>query len=385
MRRVLAVTGIRSEYDLLRPALKAIDNHPDLEIAIAVTGAHLSRSYGLTVEQIRRDGFPIVEEIESLINGDTKSARLRGAALQLLGLAQTVSRINPDFLMVVGDREESITVAMVGTYLDVPVVHLAGGDKVIGNVDDVIRHAVTKLAHVHLVTNEDSKERVLRLGEQEFRVHNVGNPGLDRFLEIQELSRKEIFEYFGFDNTSIESPLLVVVQHVISSEAEHSYEQMRESLEAIKLLGWPTVLSSPNSDAGSHGLIRCIEEYSGLNNLRVFKNVPSVEFVNLLRLSACLIGNSSLGILEAPFLKLPAINVGNRQKGRLHGDNVVFVKHERAEIVRAVKNMVEDAESLDRVKNGASPYGDGHSSARIADILAKLPIDRDLLIKEITY
>jgi len=383
-RLVLGVTGIRSEYDIMSSVFRAVAGHPHLDLKLAVTGAHLSPAYGHTIDEIRGDGFEVVDEIESLVNGDRAASRVKGLAVQLAGLVQTVVRVNPAMLLVLGDREEAMTTALAGAYLNVPVAHIAGGDRVVGNVDDQVRHAVTKLAHLHFVTNRESKERVLRLGEQPFRVFDVGNPGLDRLLEVPEIGAAELSRRLGFTLPEGE-PLLMLIQHVISTEIDHAYEQMRATLEAVKALGVRTVLSYPNSDAGAQQIVRAIREYEGLPFLHTAKNIPRLEFVNLMRRASCLLGNSSAGILEAPLLKLPVVNVGNRQRGRLHADNVQFVPHDSERITEALRRAIFDTEYRRTVAGCANPYGDGKSSARIAGILASIPLDEALLIKDITY
>jgi GDP/UDP-N,N'-diacetylbacillosamine 2-epimerase (hydrolysing) len=383
-RKILGVTGIRSEYDIMSSVFNAISSHQNLNLQLVVTGAHLSEAYGETINEIKRDGFEIVDEIESLINGDRDSSRASGLAIQLQGLIQTVARIRPDILLVLGDREESITTALVGTYLNIPVIHIGGGDRVIGNADDQIRHAVTKLAHLHLVTNKESEQRVLQLGEQAFRVFNVGNPGLDRFFSMPQLTLPELSKSINFHIDENE-PLLLLIQHPLSTEIEHAYKQMKISLEAISDLGIKTILSYPNSDAGSQQMIRAIQEFESLPNLFVAKNIPRLEFINLLRRTTCLLGNSSAGILEAPLLKIPVVNIGNRQKGRLHANNVQFVPHNKSQIISAIKQAVFDKNYRDTVYNCENPYGDGQSSKRIADIIATVSLDEKLLIKDITY
>ena len=383
-RLILGVTGIRSEYDIMSSVFRAIDVHPDLDLKLVVTGAHLSEAYGYTATEVLADGFDVADEIESLINGDQDSSRVKGMAIQLQGLVQTVARIKPDILLVLGDREEPMTTALVGAYMNIPVIHVGGGDRVVGNVDDQVRHAVTKLAHLHLVTNSESAERILRLGEQPFRVVNVGNPGLDRLLQVPTLNAAELSLRLGFEIVDGE-PLLMVIQHVISTEIEHAYEQMKVTLNAIKDLGLPTVLSYPNSDAGGQKMIQAILEYESLANLHTEKNIPRLEFVNLMRRASCLLGNSSAGILEAPLLKLPVVNVGNRQIGRLHAENVEFVSHDKEQIIKAVHHAVYNQEYRAEVGNCSNPYGDGQSSERIAEIIANLSIDKKLLIKDITY
>ena len=384
IRTVLGVTGIRSEYDIMSSVFRAIDNHADLDLKLVVTGAHLADAYGYTIRDIRTDGFDIADEVESLINGDQTSSRVKGLAIQMQGLVQTAGRIRPDFLLVLGDREEAMTTALVGAYMNIPVAHIAGGDRVIGNVDDQIRHAVTKLAHLHFVTNQESFERVIKLGEQAFRVHITGNAGLDRLVEVPAITAKELSIRLGFELLDDE-PLLLLVQHVISTEINDAYEQMRQTLDAVKGLEIKTVLSYPNSDAGGQQIIRAIREYEHLPFLYTAKNIPRLEFVNLMRSASCMLGNSSAGILEAPLLKLPAVNVGNRQKGRLHAENVQFVPHDTEAITAAVRRAVFDSEYRSMVRQCKNPYGDGKSSQRIAEILASVPIDDKLLIKDITY
>jgi GDP/UDP-N,N'-diacetylbacillosamine 2-epimerase (hydrolysing) len=381
---VLGVTGIRSEYDIMSSVFRAISDHPKLELQLAVTGAHLSEAYGCTINEIHADGFVVADKIESLLSGDNSSFRVKGLGIQLQGLVQTVMRLKPDYLLVLGDREESMTTALVGAYMNIPVAHIAGGDRVIGNVDDHIRHAVTKLAHLHFATNRESKERILRLGEQPFRVFDVGNPGLDRLLSVPVIKTSELSRRLGYHIEDGE-PLIMLIQHVISSEINQAYDQMKVSLEAIKYLGIKTILSYPNSDAGGQQMIRAIREYESLPYLYISKNIPRLEFVNLMRSVSCMLGNSSAGILEAPLLKLPVINLGNRQSGRLHAENVQFVPHDKQLIVDAVKRAIFDSEYRKTVAQCTNPYGDGQSSARIADILATTPIDDNLLIKDNTF
>lgn len=383
-RKILGVTGIRSEYDIMSSVFRAIHDHPQLELEVVVTGAHLSPAFGLTVEEIRADGFRIADKIESLINGDTLSSRVKGLAVQLQGLVQAIARLQPDFLLVLGDREEAMTTALAGAYMNVPIAHIGGGDRVVGNVDDQVRHAVTKLAHLHFVTNQESYERVIRLGEQPFRVFNFGNPGLDRIVQAPHLTAAELSLRLGFE-ISEKEPIILVIQHVISTEVEQAYGQMKETLDALKSLGIKTVLSYPNSDAGGQQLIRAIREYEGLPFFYTAKNIPRLDFVNLMRRAGCMLGNSSAGILEAPILKLPVINVGNRQKGRLHAENVQFVPHDATAIKAAVTKALSDESYRAQARRCSNPYGDGHSSERIADILATVAIDNQLLIKDITY
>lgn len=383
-RLILGVTGIRSDYDIMSSVFRAIDDHQALDLQLVVTGAHLSDVYGYTIDEIYADGFVVAEEIESLLSGDLATSRVKGLSIQLQGLVQAVARISPDILLVLGDREESMTTALIGAYMNIPVAHISGGDRVIGNVDDQVRHAVTKLAHVHFATNQESADRILRLGEQPFRIFNVGNPGLDRLIRIPEVNIKELSERIGFTIKNDE-PFIILIQHVISTEIDQAYEQMKTTLEAVSEMGVKVVLSYPNSDAGGQQMIKAIQEYESLPFLYAAKNIPRIEFVNLMRKASCLLGNSSAGILEAPLLKLPVVNVGNRQKGRLHAKNVEFVNHDKSEILTALKRAIYDQSYRQKVDLCSNPYGDGNSSVRIADLLASINLDEEILVKDITY
>jgi len=382
--KALAVTGIRSEYDILQPILSALKKTANFDVMLVVTGAHLSATFGETVHEIEKDGFSIVDRIETLLDSNRKSSRVKGLGFALMGLVQTVERVKPDVLLVVGDREEAMATALVGAYCDIPVAHIAGGDRVVGNVDDQVRHAVSRLAHIHYVTNSESGERLIKMGEQPFRVINVGTPGIDRFMSEPHLSIAEVNQQLGL-NLPEHSPYLMLLQHVISSEAEQGYWQMQQTLKAVQQLALPTVVIYPNSDAGGREMIRCIEDYAPQGFFVAMKNIPRTPFVNLLRHTACLIGNSSAGIMEAPALHLPVINVGNRQQGRLHSSNVQFVAHDVSLIVEAIKRAVYDESYRQYVAACAPPYGDGQAAAKIVTHLQQQQLDHHWLIKDITY
>ena len=382
-RQVLAITGIRSEYFLQRPIFQAIREHPELELELVVTGAHLSPLHDQTVREIEADGFPISERIESLIYSDHDAARLKGAANQLQVLAHIVDKNRPTWLLAPADREESITIALCGAYLGIPTAHYAAGDRVVGNVDDMIRHAVSRLAHLLFTTHADARERLIRAGEEEWRVHNVGHSGLDRIRTTPQLSREELARDLGVK--AIDDRYLVVIQHPLSSEMSEAGAQMRETLSAAAELGLQTFISYPNSDPGSEQVIVAIKDFDSNPRFKAFKNIPDLQFVNLLRGASALLGNSSLGLLEGPFLHLPAVNVGSRQSTRHHAENVFFVTCDKNSIVAQVRAILEDPEIRRRINACANPFGDGRAGERVADLLARTPIDARLLNKDLGY
>lgn len=382
-RQVVAITAIRSEYFLQRSIFRSIMDHPDLDLGVIVTGAHLSPLHGHTWKAIETDGFPIVERIESLIYSDHDAARLKGAALQLQVLAHVADKMRPDWLLIPADREESMTMGLCGAYLGLAMAHYAAGDRVVGNVDDMIRHAVSRLSHLLLTTHEDARQRLIRGGEEEWRVHNVGHAGLDRIRVARELSDDELAR--ALQVPAIRRPYLVIVQHPLSSEINNAAAEMRETLAAAAETGFQTFVSYPNSDPGGQQIIQAIDEYRSRPDFHVFQNIDDLLFVNLLRNASALVGNSSLGILEAPYLRLPAINVGNRQLQRHHAENVFFVPARRDEIVRQIRTILENQEIQERLRQTHNPFGDGHTGDRVAELLAATPIDARLMNKNLSY
>ncbi len=382
-KKILALTGIRSEYFFQKPILEAIMAHPDLELELIAAGAHLCSLHGHTIRTIEADGMPVKERIESLLHSDRDSGRLKGAALQLQILAHLLDRDRPDWLLAVGDREEPFVLAACGAYLNIPILHYSAGDRVVGNVDDMVRHAISRLAHLLVATSEDSRERLIRTGEQEWRVHNLGHSGLDRIRQAPELSGPDLARALGVER--INERLLLIIQHPLSSEIEDSGAQMAETLAAAKNLGMQTFVSYPNSDAGGRAMIEALESFSAEPDFHIFKNIPDVPFVNLLRRASVLLGNSSLGLLEAPFLKLPVINVGRRQSARSHSENVFFVDHDRKAIIDKVRLILDDRETKRRIAACSNPFGDGRTGEKVADLLARTEIDGRLLSKDLTF
>ena len=383
MRKVLAITAIRSEYYLQRSILRAIADHPELELSLVVTGAHLSPLHGYTVKEVEADGFPIVERIENLLYSDRDAARLKGAAIQLQGLAQVVDKYRPDWLFLPGDREETITLAMCGAYLGLAMAHYAAGDRVVGNVDDMIRHAVSRLSHLLLTTNEDARQRLIKAGEEEWRVTTVGHSGLDRMREAPVMSPEQIAT--ALDVPKLEQRYVVVIQHPLSSEWQNAGKEMTETMAALRELGLQVFVSYPNSDPGADQIIRVIEESRSDARVNIFRNIPDAPFVNLLRNATALVGNSSLGLLEAPYLKLPVINVGRRQSNRHHAENIFFVPAERGRIVEQLRDVMENPKTQETIRNCANPFGDGHTGERVAQLLATTQIDSRLLVKDLSY
>ena len=384
MKKILAVTGIRSEYFILQPVFEEIIKRDDLDLKVVVTGAHLSPIFGNTYKIIEKDGFEIIK-LETLLSSDSLAGRSKSLGIQIMGLTDIVSSEKPDWLLVLGDREESIATALIGTYMNIPVAHICGGDRVVGNIDDSVRHAVTKLAHLHFPTTKENGDRILKMGEEPWRVHVVGNPALDSIRKQPELSYDYLNQKLG-TKLNEKEPFILLIKHPLSSEYKKSKEQMRITLEAVAELKIKTIVIYPNSDAGSFGMINVINDFvKKYEFIKAFKTLPRDIFVNLQRKASVLLGNSSSGILEAPFLKLPVINVGNRQRQRQHAENIIFVPHDKELIKSAIKRALSDQSFIEMCRNCSNPYGDGYSGERIARIIAKTKIDDKLINKQIVY
>jgi GDP/UDP-N,N'-diacetylbacillosamine 2-epimerase (hydrolysing) len=383
--KIIAVTGARSEYDLMYSVYNKLKLDPQFDFSIIITGPHLSNNFGYTAKQIENDNFKISEYIYSFLDSNEKLARVASIGNQIPLLTQTLNREKPDLVMVAGDREEAISVSMTCAYMDVPCLHFFGGDIAKdGNIDNSVRYATSKFAHLHFVTLEQHKQNLIKLGEDDWRIFVIGNPALDRFLSVEKISKKQVLDHFKLD---FESDYGVVIQHSIITEASYQDFQIRQTLDAILDTDLVYFLNYPNSDAGSHAIVSVYDEYALKHPDRfiVFKNLDRIIYVNLLKHAKFLIGNSSSGLLEAPSLGLPAINVGERQRGRIHGDNVLFVDNNIQEIKKAINIVLNDNDFLKKVSLKDNPYGDGNSAEKVMSIIKKIKINSKLIYKNISY
>lgn len=382
IKRILAVTGIRSEYDILYPVIKRFADSDDFELKVVVSGAHLSDWHGSTIDRVESDGFEIADRIDTLFTTNRSTQRSKAVAQLISGLTQTVEREKPDLLLVVGDREESIATAIVGNYMDVVVAHIGGGDPVWGNADDPIRMAVSKLAHIHFTTAQPYSKNLVSMGEDEWRISFCGTPGLDNITNEPQLSMADVSNFIGSEL----SEYIVVLKHPLSSEHESAYEQMTSTLKAIDKVcqdkGLKAVCITPNSDPGSYEIIQAYKEFES-DRILLQQTLPRSIFVNLLRNAKALVGNSSMGILEAPMYKLPVVNVGHRQRGRLNAGNVKFVSYQENDIVSAIEQAVFDIKYRNYIANLDNPYGSGQAADIIENFIRDVDLsDTKWLVKE---
>jgi UDP-hydrolysing UDP-N-acetyl-D-glucosamine 2-epimerase len=312
---------------------------------------------------------------------DGLTGRVKGAALQLAGLADHFATNRPDMLIVMGDREEPMTGALAASYHHIPVVHIGGGDHAEdGNVDNPIRHAVSKLAHLHMVTTELSGQRLRALGEEDWRINVVGASGLDRLMAVEQMDRAELDATLGVDWAG--APYVVLLYHPTITDYEAAATHIANITLALEATGLRVVAMVPNTDPGSDGVLAGLHDFAArCDRVRLFTFIERKVFVNLLRHARAMVGNSSAGVIEAPTLGLPAVNIGQRQRGREHADNIIFTGYELDEIAVALQRATLDPEFRATAALMRSPYGDGKTSRRIADILARTSLDARLLHK----
>jgi GDP/UDP-N,N'-diacetylbacillosamine 2-epimerase (hydrolysing) len=379
MRHIAIVTEARSSFSYFRPVVRLIEEDAGLEYSLVTVGQHLLPAFGYSIEEIEREGIEISDRLYSIFDGYTPATMAKSTGALMMSLTDTLVRLRPDWMLVLGDRGESLAAAYTAATMNIPVAHVQAGERS-GNIDGMTRHAITRFAHIHFASGEEAAERLRRMGEEEWRIHTVGAPQLDELLLGDLAPPEEVARHFELD---LERPVLLVLQHPVTEEFGEGAAQMRETPEAVCELEQQTVLVFPNSDAGSDEIRHVIELYHR-PFMRVERNLPHRLYGGLMRVASAMVGNSSSGIIEAPLMKLPAVNVGDRQRERARAANVIDVPHDRRAIAEALLRAMTP--EFRAGMNGASPYlGDGRVSERIVDVLRSTPIDDRLLTKQIAY
>jgi UDP-N-acetylglucosamine 2-epimerase (non-hydrolysing)/GDP/UDP-N,N'-diacetylbacillosamine 2-epimerase (hydrolysing) len=383
MRKIMVVTGTRAEYGILKPVLKEIRNQPQLELSLIATGMHLSYEFGYTIKEIEKDGFIIDSKVDMLLSNDDKEAMAKSLGIGIIGMTQAIQKIKPDVTLICGDRSEAFAAAIASAYLMIPVAHLLGGDSAIGsNIDDSIRHAITKFAHIHFTATKKHANRIIKMGEEPWRVHAVGSPAIDSIIHGKKIPRETIAKKF---HLNLKSPIILVLQHPTSISSDNVETEIRETLEAIVKMKYQSIVIYPNADAGGRRIIQIIKEYEKYPFIKIVKNINHNEYLSLMNISNVMVGNSSSGIIEASSFHLPVVNIGIRQQGREQAGNVIDVNYDRKEIISAIKKSLYDKNFQKKVQKIKNPYGDGNASKKIVQILIKTKKDNKLLQKKITY
>jgi len=380
-RKVAVITGTRAEYRYLNYVMQRIEETPGLELIPVVTGMHLLKKFGYTFKEVKKD-FPQSRKVNMVLRGDKNEAMGYYLASGIKNFTFFFSKSKPDIVLIVGDRNESLAAALAAFYLNIPVAHINGGEVTGTVIDESIRHAITKIAHIHFVATETNAERVRRMGEGKERIHVVGAPNVEFIQKEQSMSRKKIFEKYGLESGK---KTLVVIHHPLTTFKDRGISQLRELLDALDDLRMQVIMIYPNCDAGSQQFIDIMEKYKKRSYLHIEKSLPYADFVNMLGNVDVLVGNSSCGIIEAPSLKLPVVNIGSRQQGRERSVNIVDVGAKKDEITGAIKYVLTDKNFRKTLKTCTNKYWKRGTSKKIALTLAKIKIDEKLIRKQITY
>ena len=379
-RHICVWSGKRGGFGALVPTMRAIKAHPKLRLSLVATDQHLYERFGRTVDEVRAQ-FPITAAIDMEQAGDAGCDRARAIGTCLVKSADVLAKLAPDFLLVIGDRGEVLAATIAAHNLGIAVAHVQGGD-ISGSLDEPVRHAVTKLAHLHFPSTERSAQRILAMGEEPWRVHVVGDAHID---QIFAGGTTDAATLRGRYELPADRPFFLVLQHSDSCDPEHSAEQMRETVEAVLSFGLRTLLVYPCSDQGFEGIIGEIERVRGKPGVSIHANLPAPDFIGLQKIAGCIVGNSSAGLIEAPYFGLPAINIGNRQTGREQGHNVIHVPYDRERIAEGIRKALDDKAFRAACGAARPPFGDGTTHRRITDVLATVELGPRLFNKRMAY
>lgn len=373
-RKIAILTGGRFDYGILKPVLKGIENSHELKLELVVSGMHFSNRYGYTLNMIRKDGFDVTAKADIVVPEKTHGKVSIEIGSGVLKLTKIFTRIKPDLVAVLGDRNEALACAIAASFIPIPIAHIHGGDISSGGFDESIRHAITKLAHIHFAATEKSRSRILQMGENPKNVFLVGAPGLDGLLSEKKVSKKELEKKL---KVKLKEKTIIVLNHPVSTTPTLAKVQMKTILEAIKDIQATKILIYPNGDVGSEGIIEEIERFRQIEDFVVFRNIDRNLYANILAGACMFIGNSSSGIIETASFGLPTINLGIRQFGRERNENVLDLNYDQNKIRAVVINIIKNNVRFNR----RNLYGDGKAAKRIVSELGKIHLNFELLQK----
>ena len=380
MKKLLFVTGSRGEWGYIRPILRLIEKSEDVDYVLVVTNMHLLSSYGDSYKEIEKDGFKIHYKVHMSLDGYSHITMAKSLGIFMTSFPDIVENEKPDWIVLAGDRGEQLVAAIVAGYTYTPVAHIQAGE-VSGNIDGMARHAIGKFVHMHFASNKDAACRLKKLGEEEFRIHNVGAPQIDELVSGKYVSLEEVEKKLCLE---LKEKYILVVLHPVTEEFKKAREQAEVVIKALNEFDVPKIVIMPNNDAGTNDIKYAIENYKK-GDYHIYANLSRQNYLALLKNATCIVGNSSSGLLEAPTFCVPAVNIGRRQNQRYRGHNVIDVAFDHNEIVDAIEKAfsIEFRKWLN--ENIDNPYGDGHSSERILKLLLTTKVDEQLLVKQLTY
>ena len=372
-RKILVITGTRAEYGLMRWIIQYLQDDSDLELQIVATGMHLSPEFGLTFKTIIEDGFVINKKVEMLLSSDTSIGLSKSMGLGMISFSEVYNDLNPDVILVLGDRFEIFAAVASAMVSRIPVAHIHGGEATEGLIDEPIRHSITKMSHIHFTATEAYRNRVIQLGEQPDKVFYTGTPGLDNISKLKLYNKDEFEKSINFE---IGEKCFLVTFHPVTLEKGTSAHQFDELLEAIEYFNdYKVIFTLPNADTDGRIVIEKIQQYVSLNSNKsvAFTSMGQIRYLSALKYVSMVIGNSSSGLTEVPSFKIPTINIGDRQQGRIKADSVIDCLPTKEEIIKSI-SLGLSLEFQSKLSNIQNPYGSGGASKKIVEILKNIDL-----------
>ena len=380
-RKICVTTGTRAEYGLLKPVLDEISKNKKLELYLIVTGMHLSKKHGYTINEIIKDGFKIHFKINVIPKGNSSYFMANALGKGIIEFSKIFKKLKPDINLILGDRGEAFASALAASHMNIPNAHIHGGDRTMAGIDEYIRHATTKISNLHFAATKESKQRIIQLGENPKYVFFTGSPGIDQIKNNHVSLKIELEKKYNFKLTGNE---IILLQHPVTTQIHLSKKQINNTLKAIKKLKIPTICILPNSDAGNLEIFQALKKAANDSLfIHLYPNIPRNDFLGLLKYCGALVGNSSSGIIEASYFKIPVVNIGIRQKNREKGNNVIDVNDDSNLIYITIKKIMNS--KAKQKQKTEYIYGDGTASKKIVNILETISLNDELIRKQIMY
>ena len=378
-KKILFITERRADYSKIRPVIDAIKKSKKFDYYLVVTGSHLLKKHGYTINEIKKDGFVIYKKFNMFYENeeDTSSTMTMAFGRAVFSLTKIIKSLKPDIVFSGFDLGGNFAAAIIGAHMNIHVAHLEGGE-VTGTIDEPIRHAISKSAHIHFTSNEEATKRLVKMGEDRRNIFTVGNPSLDAIKSIKFFPKTELEKEFKIN---LQKPFLLVVQHTVTTEINDIDRYFLETINAIKELDIQSIIIAGNIDAGSQKIKKIIKN----SKISYYENLPFVKYISLLYHSSAIIGNSSSGIMEAPFLHVPSINVGTRQEGRSKTKSIINVGYDKKEIKKAINKVITNKKFSTLIKKQKNQHGNGTAAKKIRHILEKLDLEKIPIQKKLSY
>ena len=380
--KICVTTGTRAEYGLLRPILNEIVQSKKLELNLIVAGMHLSKKHGYTIKEIQKDGFKISSKVNMIPQGNSGYFMSKALGEGIIKFSEIFKKLKPDINLILGDRDEAFASALAASHMNIPNAHIHGGDRTMAGIDEYIRHAITKISNLHFAATEKSKKRIIRLGENPKYVFFTGSPGIDEIKNKKISTRNQLKSKYKIDISGEE---IILLFHPVTTQIKSSSNQIYKILKAIVKLEKPTICILPNSDPGNLEIVNALKKYAKKHSfIKLHANFPRSDYLGLLKNCGVLVGNSSSGIIEASFFKIPVVNIGIRQKDRQVGKNIINVSNSSTPLIlKAIKTALNS--KLSDTLTNSHIYGNGSSSKKIVKILENTKITEQLIQKQISY